>query len=100
MLLKAALRHRPDRIILGEVRGVEARTLLDAMNTGHDGTLTTIHASSAERALRRIAALAVRATGQMTMRDAEEEVRSSIDLVVQLKRQAGKRMIADVLEVK
>lgn len=62
-LLKAALRHRPDRIILGEIRGPEARTLLDAMNTGHEGTLTTIHASGAEGALRRIAALAVRAAG-------------------------------------
>ena len=56
-LLKAALRHRPDRIILGEVRGIEARTLLDAMNTGHDGTLRTIHASSTRGALCRIAAL-------------------------------------------
>ena len=98
-LLKAALRHRPDRIVLGEVRGVEARTLLDAMNTGHDGTLTTIHASSTEGALRRIAALAVRAAGQMTVREAEEEVRSSIDLVVQLQRQSGKRNVSDILEV-
>lgn len=97
-LLKAALRHRPDRIILGEVRGMEARTLLDAMNTGHDGTLTTIHASSTEGALRRIAALAVRAAGQMTIRDAEEEVRSSIDLIVQLTRCNGKRAISDVME--
>jgi pilus assembly protein CpaF len=99
-LLKAALRHRPDRIILGEVRGVEARTLLDAMNTGHDGTLTTIHASSTEGALRRIAALAVRAAGQITLLDVKEEVRSSIDLVVQLQRQSGKRIISDVLEVR
>ncbi len=98
-LLKAALRHRPDRIILGEVRGIEARTLLDAMNTGHDGTLTTIHASSTEGALRRIAALAIRGTGQMTIQAAEEEVRSSIDLVVQLKRHAGKRIISDLLNV-
>lgn len=98
-LLKAALRHRPDRIILGEVRGTEARTLLDAMNTGHDGTLTTIHASSTEGALRRIAALAVRAAGQITLPDAQEEVRSSIHLVVQLQRQSGKRIISDVLEV-
>lgn len=96
-LLKAALRHRPDRIILGEVRGSEARTLLDAMNTGHDGTLTTIHASSTEGALRRIAALAVRTAGQMTLRDVEEEVRSSIDLVVQLKRCTGRRSISEVL---
>src|SRR5207237_7270765 len=86
VLLKAALRHRPDRIILGEVRGAEARTLLDAMNTGHRGTLTTIHASSTEGALRRIAALAFRAAGHMTMRDAEREVRWPFELIVHLKR--------------
>jgi len=96
-LLKAALRHRPDRIILGEVRGAEARTLLDAMNTGHEGTLTTIHASSAEGALRRIAALAVRAAGNMTIQDAEEEVRAAIDLVVQLARENGRRMVKEVV---
>ena len=96
-LLKAALRHRPDRIILGEVRGIEARTLLDAMNTGHDGTLTTIHASSAEGALRRIAALAVRSAGQLTIRDADEEVRSSIDVVVQLARDNGRRIVKEAV---
>jgi pilus assembly protein CpaF len=96
-LLKAALRHRPDRIILGEVRGSEARTLLDAMNTGHEGTLTTIHASSAEGALRRIAALAVRAAGQMSIQDAEEEVRSAIDIVVQLARENGRRLVKEVV---
>jgi pilus assembly protein CpaF len=96
-LLKAALRHRPDRIILGEVRGSEARTLLDAMNTGHDGTLTTIHASSAPGALRRIAALAVRAAGQLTLRDVEEEVKSSINLVLQLTRKEGRRCVTDIL---
>jgi pilus assembly protein CpaF len=98
-LLKAALRHRPDRIILGEVRGPEARTLLDAMNTGHDGTLTTIHASSTDGALRRLASLAVRASGQTTMRDAQEEVRSSIGLVIQLARRNGRRSICDIREV-
>lgn len=98
-LLRAALRHRPDRIILGEVRGPEARTLLDAMNTGHDGTLTTIHASSTGGALRRIAALAVRTASHMTIGEAEEEVRSSISLVLQLRRQEGKRTISDLLEV-
>ena len=51
-LLKDTLRFRPDRIILGEVRGIEARTLLDSLNTGHTGSLATIHANSAEKALR------------------------------------------------
>jgi pilus assembly protein CpaF len=95
-LLKAALRHRPDRIILGEVRGAEARTLLDAMNTGHDGTLTTVHASSPDGALRRLAALSVRASGHMTLRDAEEETKASVDLVVQMARRGGHRVVSDV----
>ena len=98
MLLKAALRHRPDRIILGEIRGPEARTLLDAMNTGHDGTLTTIHASSAEGALRRIAALAARSSGQLTQERAEEEARRAIGLVVQIARQAGRRAVSNLRE--
>ncbi len=95
-LLKAALRHRPDRIILGEVRGAEARTLLDAMNTGHDGTLATIHASSPEGALRRLASLAQRVSGQMTMRDAEEEVHQSIGVVAHMIRNAGRRLIVAI----
>lgn len=95
-LLKATLRHRPDRIILGEVRGPEARTLLDAMNTGHDGTLTTIHASSAERALRRLVSLASRASGQMNFRDTEAEVRDSINVVLQMGRTTGRRSIIAV----
>ena len=59
-LLKSALRWRPDRIILGEVRGIEARTLLDSLNTGHAGSLATIHANSAEKALHRFANLVMR----------------------------------------
>ena len=95
-LLKAALRHRPDRIILGEIRGVEARTLLDAMNTGHNGTFTTIHASSPEGALRRLAALASRSTASMSARAAEEEVLAFIDATVHTTRQNGKRVVSDV----
>src|SRR5260370_927745 len=59
-LLKSALRWRPDRIILGEVRGMEARTLLDSLKTGHAGSLATIHANSAEKSLHRVASLALR----------------------------------------
>src|SRR5216683_193207 len=64
-LLKAALRHRPDRIILGEIRGTEARTLLDSMNTGHRGALATIHASSAQGALLRLRTLLMRGTSSL-----------------------------------
>lgn len=98
-LLKAAMRHRPDRIILGEVRGPEARTLLDSMNTGHDGTLTTIHASSTEGAIRRLAALSARPTGQLSILEAEEEVRTCIGFVIQLARSDGHRIVCDILEL-
>jgi pilus assembly protein CpaF len=97
VLLKAALRHRPDRIILGEVRGTEARTLLDAMNTGHRGTLATIHAGSPQAALRRLAILAVRGSQQLALTEAEEEVRSSVSMVVQLERHGGRRQVTEVL---
>jgi pilus assembly protein CpaF len=97
VLLKAALRHRPDRIILGEVRSTEARTLLDAMNTGHRGTLATIHAGSPEAALRRLAVLAVRGSQQLVLREAEQEVQSTVDIVVQLERSTGRRRVSEVL---
>ena len=97
-LLKAALRHRPDRIILGEIRGSEARTLLDAMNTGHQGTLTTIHASSAKGALKRLASLAVRSLHQLRLDEAEQEVRDSVHIVVHMDRQYGRRTVVDVVE--
>ena len=96
MLLRAALRHRPDRIILGEVRGPEARTLLDAMNTGHDGTLTTIHASSTAGALHRLAVLATRASENITVADARIETTTSIHVVVQMARRLGRRVISDL----
>ena len=98
VLLKAALRHRPDRIILGEVRGAEARTLLDAMNTGHRGTLATIHAGSPQAALKRLAMLAVRGS-QLALTEAEEEVRSTVGIVVQLDRHSGRRQVTDLLTI-
>ena len=85
-LLKAVLRHRPDRIIVGEVRGLEARTLLDAMNTGHRGTLATIHASSADEALRRLASLAIRNSSNLHLSMAEEDTSRSLDIIVYIRR--------------
>ena len=81
-LLKAALRWRPDRIILGEVRGIEARTLLDSFNTGHAGSLATIHANSAEKALHRFANLVMRNHAQTTFSDTEAEIAEAVDFVV------------------
>jgi pilus assembly protein CpaF len=98
-LLRAVLRHRPDRILVGEVRGAEARTLLDAMNTGHRGTLATIHASGAEEALHRLATLALRAGGAATLDTAVAEVRRSLDAVIYISRLDGRRVIEDILPV-
>ena len=99
-LLKAVLRHRPDRIIVGEVRGPEARTLLDAMNTGHRGTLATIHASSAEEAIHRLATLVMRGSGGVNLDTIKADVRRGIDLVVYIHREQGKRRIEQVLELR
>ena len=95
-LLEATLRLRPDRIILGELRGEEARTFLDAINTGHGGSFTTIHADTAVRAIDRLA-LMVMATGtRMTFAEVRHYCATSIDVIVQLGRHEGKRGVAEV----
>ena len=99
-LLKSALRWRPDRIILGEVRGIEARTLLDSFNTGHAGSLATIHANSAEKALHRFANLVVRSHSQATFSDAEAEIGEAVDFIVHLERKPGRRIVREVLALR
>jgi pilus assembly protein CpaF len=98
-LLKAALRHRPDRIIVGEIRGPEARIFLDALNTGHRGSLTTIHANNTEDALRRLAQLAMRGSGGVSLRDVEEECRRSIDVVIHVANEDGWRHITEIMTI-
>ena len=99
-LLKSALRWRPDRIILGEVRGIEARTLLDSLNTGHAGSLATIHANSAEKALYRFANLVMRNHAQTTFVDTEAEIAEAVDFIVHVERQPGRRVIREVLALR
>jgi pilus assembly protein CpaF len=99
-LLKSALRWRPDRIILGEVRGIEARTLLDSLNTGHSGSLATIHGNSAEKSLRRFANLVMRNHAQTTFSDTEAEIGEAVDFVVHVERQPGHRIIREVLALR
>jgi pilus assembly protein CpaF len=99
-LLKSALRWRPDRIILGEVRGIEARTLLDSFNTGHAGSLATIHANSAEKALHRFANLVVRSHSQATFSDAEAEIGEAVDFIVHVGRKPGRRIVREVLALR
>jgi len=96
-LLRAALRHRPDRIIIGEIRGAEARVFLDALNTGHRGSLSTIHANSAKDALRRLSNLAMRASGGVVLGEIEREVSASIHLVVHVEKIAGVRCVNELL---
>jgi pilus assembly protein CpaF len=98
-LLKSALRWRPDRIILGEVRGTEARTLLDSFNTGHSGSLATIHANSAAKALRRFANLVLRSNAQATFSDIEAEIGEAVDFVVHVDREPGRRVVREVLRL-
>jgi pilus assembly protein CpaF len=99
-LLKSALRWRPDRIIMGEVRGIEARTLLDSFNTGHAGSLATIHANSAAKALTRFANLVMRDHAQTTFSDTEAEIGEAVDVVVHVERQPSRRVIREVLALR
>jgi pilus assembly protein CpaF len=93
-LVRNALRMRPDRIVVGEVRGGEALDMLQAMNTGHDGSLTTVHASSPADALRRIETMALMAGLDLPHAAVREQVRAAIDVVVHLTRSAsGSRTI-------
>jgi pilus assembly protein CpaF len=98
-LLKSALRWRPDRIILGEVRGTEARTLLDSFNTGHAGSMATIHANSANNALHRFANLVMRSHAQSTFSDTEAEIGEAVDFVVHIERKPGSRVVREVLAI-
>jgi pilus assembly protein CpaF len=99
-LLKGALRWRPDRIILGEVRGPEARDLLDSFNTGHAGSMATIHASSALRSLHRFGDLAMRSHQQANRDDIATEIGDSVQIVIQVQRFAAGRRIAEVIELR
>jgi pilus assembly protein CpaF len=98
-LLKAALRHRPDRIIVGEIRGAEARVFLDALNTGHRGSLTTIHANGANDALRRLAHLAMRGAGNVQLKDIEQEYTQSIAAIVHIARIGHRRAVREIVEI-
>ena len=98
-LARAALRMRPDRIVVGEVRGPEMATALDAMSTGHEGSMLTVHARDAAGALARMASLACRGARWLDRSAALEEVRDCLDVVVHLVRRGGCRQIAEILEL-
>lgn len=96
-LLGASLRMRPDRIILGELRGEEAYAFLRAINTGHPGSMSSVHANSAEAAVEQIALLVLQRGTRLNRADVSHYVRSTIDVFVQLERLGGKRRVAEVL---
>lgn len=99
-LLRGALRMRPDRIVIGEVRGGEALDLLMALNTGHEGALSTVHANSPEDALRRVETLALMARVGLPHEAIREQLGRGLDLVVHLARLSdGSRRVVEVAEV-
>lgn len=95
-LLHASLRLRPDRIIVGEIRGREAATFLRAINTGHPGSFTTVHANSPEGALEQIALMVMQSGLTLSRAETIAYARSLIDVVVQLGRVGGERRIVDI----
>ncbi|GAB2528227.1 CpaF family protein [Paramicrobacterium agarici] len=99
-LLKNSLRMRPDRIVVGEVRGGEALDMLQAMNTGHDGSLSTVHANSPRDAIARLETLVLMAGMDLPLRAIREQIASAVDVVVQLTRlRDGSRRVTHVTEV-
>ncbi|MBY6185069.1 CpaF family protein [Marinobacter hydrocarbonoclasticus] len=99
-LVKNSLRMRPDRIVIGEVRGGEALDMLTAMNTGHEGSLTTLHANSCRDALSRLENMVCMAGFEMPVKNIRTQIASAINLVVQLDRmEDGKRRVVSIAEI-
>jgi pilus assembly protein CpaF len=99
-LVRNALRMRPDRIVIGEVRGGEALDMMQAMNTGHDGSISTIHANSARDALSRLETMMLMAGISLPERALREQAASAIDVIVQLTRLSdGSRKVVELSEV-
>jgi len=99
-LLKAALRHRPDRIIVGEIRGGEAFDLLQALNTGHSGSLCTLHANSARQTIARFADCVLQSGVDQPHRAILANIANSVELLVHIDRQRGYRKVSEILELR
>jgi type IV secretion system protein VirB11 len=96
-LVAASLRMRPDRIILGELRGEEAFAFLRAVNSGHPGSMTTVHADTAEGAVEQVVLLALQAGTRLNREDVRHYIKSTIDVFVQLTRSGGRRLVSEVV---
>src|SRR6266436_1964786 len=99
-LLKATLRHRPDRIIVGEIRGGEAFDLLQLLNTGHSGTISTVHANSAAQGISRFTTCVLQSGVEMPFRAIKTNIADSLDVVVQIERRPGTRFVSEVLQIR
>ena len=99
-LLKATLRHRPDRIILGEIRGGEAFDLLQLLNTGHNGTLSTVHANSAAQGVSRFTTCVLQSGIEMPYRAIKTNIADSLNLIIQIERRPGRRYVSEVLNIR
>jgi pilus assembly protein CpaF len=98
-LLKATLRHRPDRIIVGEIRGGEAFDLLQLLNTGHSGTISTVHANSAAQGISRFTTCVLQSGIEMPYRAIKTNIAESLDIIIQIERRPGCRFVSEVLEI-
>ena len=99
-LVRTSLRLRPDRLVLGEIRGAEVMDMLQALNTGHDGSMATCHANGPLDALRRVESLVVQHSPGWPVHAVRDHVRSSVDIVVHVERAAhGRRCVSDIIEL-
>ena len=98
-LLKASLRHRPDRIILGEIRGGEAFDLLQLLNTGHSGSLSTVHSTSAKQGLARFTSCVLQSGVDLPYRAIKTNIGDSVNVVLHLERRPGRRFVSEVVEI-
>ena len=92
-------RHRPDRLILGEIRGSEAFDLLQLLNTGHSGSLSTVHATSAKQGLARFTSCVLQSGVDLPYRAIKTNVGDSVNVVVHLERRPGRRFVSEVVEI-
>lgn len=99
-LLRATLRHRPDRIILGEIRGGEAFDLLQLVNTGHNGTISTVHANSAAHGISRFTTCVLQSDVEIPYKAIRSNIAESLNVIVHVERRSGLRLVSEVLEIR
>jgi pilus assembly protein CpaF len=98
-LLKATLRHRPDRIIVVEIRGGEAFDLLQLLNTGHSGTISTVHANSAAQGISRFTTRVLQSGVKLPCRASKTNIAESLNVIIHLERRPGRRTVSEVVEI-